>query len=113
MENYVESIAAYEGVMLEWQDLEADDKLLMSEAAVEYNKATEALDALQKAREENGSLATIDDQTKSIKEQMAAYQDLVDIVNNFFKDAEVGMDFIKDNKDLISQWANGSVEAME
>jgi hypothetical protein len=87
---------------------------MMAAAAEEWTKASEAVKTLGDALQaKSGAFAIIEDETKSVVEQKAAYETLQGAVNGFFRDAEVGLDFIMANKDLIKEWAEGSEEAME
>lgn len=113
---YVEDLAALEGITLDWMSLTADEQVMMGQAAEEWTKASDAITALSNAlTEKTGAFAIIEDTTKSITEQRAAYETLRDAVNDYFRDAEVGLDFVKDkeNMELIKKWAEGSTEAME
>lgn len=110
----VEDIAALEGVTLDWSAMNEQEQVMAARMAEEWTKATEALKTLGDAlKDKTGAFAVIEDETKSISEQKAAYETLRDAVNNYFRDAEVGIDFVKANKDLIKEWAEGSEEAME
>lgn len=112
--NYVEDLAALEGVTLDWMSLTADEQVMMGQAAEEWTKASDAITALSEAlTEKTGAFAIIEDTTKSITEQRSAYETLRDAVNDYFRDQEVGIDFVKDNIDVIKKWAEGSTEAME
>jgi DNA primase large subunit len=51
--------------------------------------------------------------TSSAAEQRAAYDSLAEVLTSYFGEFAVGDDFIKENLDLMKQWANGSQDALE
>lgn len=113
IEDYVEAIMEAEGTFQEWNDMTKENQLLLAEAAVEYNKATEAIETLSNAASLFSAIESEATDAESLEKKAQAYEKLAQAVNNYFKDAEVGSEFVQENLDDIKEWANGSIEAME